>query len=128
MEPAGGFCWLDLAATDAARARAFYAEVFGWSSGVQPANGGRFVRLQANGRDVGSLYQLREAQLAQGTPSHWTPYVGVDDVERVAERAGASGGAVLVRPFEVDGVARIALIRDAVGALVGLWQDLPRHA
>lgn len=128
METAGGFCWVDLAATDAGRARAFYAEAFGWASVEQPANGGRFVRLQADGRDVGSLYALRPAQVAQGVPSHWTPYIRVDDAERAAARACAAGGAVIVQPFVVDGVARIALIHDAVGALVGLWQDLPRHA
>jgi predicted enzyme related to lactoylglutathione lyase len=30
----------------------------------------------------------------------------------------------VVAPFDVPGTARIALIQDAVGALVGLWQPI----
>lgn len=122
---AGGFCWLDLAATDAAAARRFYAEVFGWSAHDQAANGGIFTRLRAAGADVGSLYQLGPAQRDAGTPSHWTPYVAVEAIDAAAQRVEAAGGRVVVAPFEVDGVARIALVQDAVGALLGLWQALP---
>ena len=43
--PAGEFCWVDLAATDAARATDFYGNLFGWGASPQRANGGTFVRL-----------------------------------------------------------------------------------
>jgi predicted enzyme related to lactoylglutathione lyase len=36
----------------------------------------------------------------------------------------ALGGEAVVLPFVVSGVARIALILDSVGALVGLWQPI----
>ncbi len=35
---------------------------------------------------------------------------------------------VIVRPFVVSGVARIALIVDSVGAHVGLWESIERSA
>lgn len=60
---AGQFCWLDLAATDAEKAKAFYGNLFGWTSYEQPANGGSFTRLRLWGQDVGSLYQLKSALL-----------------------------------------------------------------
>jgi predicted enzyme related to lactoylglutathione lyase len=120
----GQFCWIDLAATDAARAQAFYGQVFGWECREQAANGGSFTRLQLSGQDVGSLYQLTRAHLEGGVPSHWTPYVRVDDVDAAARRAADAGGNTLVRPFVVSGVARIALISDSVGAHLGLWQPL----
>lgn len=82
----GQFCWLDLAATDAEKAKTFYENLFGWSSYEQPANGGSFTRLRLWGHDVGSLYQLRGALLKHGIPSHWTPYVRVDDVENAVQR------------------------------------------
>jgi len=125
---AGGFCWVDLAARDATVARRFYAEVFGWSAHDQAANGGIFTRLRAGGADVGSLYQLGAAQREAGAPSHWTPYVAVDAIDAAARRVEAAGGRVVVAPFEVDGVARIALVQDAVGALLGLWQALDAGA
>jgi predicted enzyme related to lactoylglutathione lyase len=122
-ETVGRFCWLDLAATDADRASVFYREMFGWTSDDQLANGGVFTRLLLSGNDVGSLYQMKREHIDQGARSHWTPYVRVRDVNSAASRAATAGGTLLVRPFTVSGVATIALIRDTVGATLGLWQQ-----
>ena len=126
--PPGEFCWLDLAATDAGDAARFYERLFGWRVDEQVANGGHFSRLRSAGRDVGSLYQLGRASLALGARAHWTPYVRVLDADEAARRASDLGGTVLVQPFDVDGVARIALIADAVGAQLGLWQTIDGDA
>jgi len=120
----GRFCWVDLAATDAARATDFYAQVFGWAPCEQLANGGSFTRMRLSGQDVGSIYQLKRAHRDQGVPSHWTPYIRVDDVDHVARRVVSRGGKVIVRPFVVSGIAQIALILDSVGAQVGLWEPV----
>jgi predicted enzyme related to lactoylglutathione lyase len=128
----GTFCWLDLAASNAAVAKQFYAQAFGWTFVDQHANGGLFTRCCIGGQDFGSLYQLRLAQLDRGVPSHWTAYICVQDVDSTVSKIGTLSGRLVVAPFDVDGTARIALIEDAVGALVGLWQPLPprqhRHA
>lgn len=124
--PPGSFCWLDLAASDARAAMDFYAAAFGWTFATVQANGGSFTRCIAGDADVGSLYPLPRAQLEHGVPSHWTPYVRVDDIDALCSRVAALGGQVRVRPFDVDRTARIALIEDAVGALLGLWQPLRR--
>jgi uncharacterized protein len=120
--PAGQFCWVDLAATDASRAIGFYEELFGWSARLQLANGGSFTRLVHRGRDVGSVYQLRESLREAGVASHWTPYVRVEDVGNASRRATALGGSVVVEPFAVEEMARIALVVDPVGAAFGLWE------
>jgi uncharacterized protein len=125
---AGHFCWFDLAATDAESAKSFYSELFGWTSHEQAANGGSFTRLQLSNEDIGSVYQLKKALLDTGMPSHWTPYVRVDDVEEATRRAEALGGTVIVHPFVVSGVAQIALILDSVGAVVGLWEPINLEA
>ena len=118
----GTFCWLDLAASDAVRARTFYAQAFGWTFHEQHANGGHFTRCRCGGQDLGSLYQLRQAQLERGVPSHWTPYILVESAAAAACRVAKWGGRLVVAPFDVPGTARIALIEDTVGALVGLWE------
>ena len=120
--PAGRFCWVDLAAADAARAAEFYTGLFGWSVRSQAANGGTFVRLAHAGRDIGSLYQMRQAERDAGIASRWTPYVQVDDVAAASRRAAMLGASIAVEPFSVEGVARIALIVDPVGAELGLWE------
>lgn len=123
--PLNGFCWLDLAARDMAPATTFYAQAFGWRFETQRANDGSFTRCRAGTREVGSLYPLRRAQLERGVSSHWTPYIRVGDVDALAARIAPPGGRVRVAPFDVEGIARIALIEDAVGAALGLWQSLP---
>jgi uncharacterized protein len=111
-EPAvGRFCWLDLAASDATEAKAFYRQ---WRHLHAP------VLARSRCR---SLYQM-ETKLARKVSSHCTPYVRVEDVQLAAQRAREFGGRVLVRPFVVAGVARIALIMDSVGAQVGLWEPI----
>ncbi len=120
----GRFCWVDRAATDAGSAKTFYEKLFGWTSHEQPANGGSFTRLRLSNQDIGSIYQLRDALLEHGIPSHWTPYVRVTDVNDTVRRAVSLGGTVIAHPFVVSGIARIALILDSVGALIGLWEPI----
>jgi predicted enzyme related to lactoylglutathione lyase len=121
---AGRFCWVDLAATDADSAKVFYEHLFGWTPFEHSVNGGGFTRLRLSDQEVGSIYQLKRVYLEQGVPSHWTPYIRVDDVNDAAARAVSFGGRVIVRPFAVSGIARIALILDSVGAQVGLWESI----
>ena len=121
---AGQFCWLDLAATDADSAKTFYRNLFGWSSYEQLANGGSFTRLRLSDHDVGSIYQLKDTLLDNGMTSHGTPYVRVNDIEHATGAVTQFGGTVVVDPFLGSGVARIALILDSVGAVVGLWEPI----
>jgi uncharacterized protein len=67
---------------------------------------------------------LQQIDRDNGVPSHWTPYVRVGDVEDTARRAGAAGGTVIVPPFAVSSLARIALIQDPGGATLGLWEPI----
>lgn len=124
----GRLCWLDLAASDAGRARSFYGELFGWVAQERRALGGVFTCLSHDGASIGSLYQLSREHRARGVPSHWTPYVRVDNVDATTRRAAALGGQTIVPPFEFPGIARVALMADSVGALFGLWQSAARES
>jgi uncharacterized protein len=116
------FCWVDLAAADPRGAADFYRGMFGWQTRRKPANGGAFHYFMADGEAVASLYQLDSQQIAGAVPSHWTPYIAVANVDESAANAAALGGRVVVKPFNVDGIARVSLITDSGGALVGLWE------
>ncbi|TFH87574.1 VOC family protein [Billgrantia azerbaijanica] len=121
----GHVCWIDLAARDAERAADFYRDLFDWRVDHERLGGGTLRRLSRDGVDVGSLYQLGARPLMAGAPSHWTPYVAVADLAAACQRAGELGGRVLVRAFEVPGVARVGLVLDPVGAMIGLWESPP---
>jgi hypothetical protein len=94
----------------------------GWRYQEQAANGGVYTRVDADGVAVGSMYQLSQAHRELGMPSHWMPYVRVERIEAAVERAEALGGTVLVRPFAVADLTRVAVIADPVGACLGLWE------
>lgn len=126
----GTFVWQDLASDDVDRAAAFYAAMFGWQCRTAQANGGVFHRLSLEGRDIASLYRIGEAARMRGMRPHWTSYISVPSVDEAAARAEANGGAVLVQPLDIGApgalrLARIALIGDPDGAVLGLWESSP---
>ena len=120
---AGRFCWVDLAATDANAAQRFYERLFDWTTETRRVRQGTFSVFALGTQNVASFYQLGEGHLSAGVPSHWTPYIRVSDVRESAMRANALGATVIVEPFDLAGMSRIALIQDPVGAIFGLWQQ-----
>ena len=70
------------------------------------------------------MYSLSQRERQHGVPSHWTPYVSVENLTDATRRVKAAGGEVLVQPFEVQGIARIALVTDSLGCIMGLWESL----
>jgi uncharacterized protein len=118
----GAFCWVDLAATDVDRARGFYGRLFGWSSRRNSSDPGSFTCARISGESVASIYQLSRSGITREMPSHWTPYIRVDDIDTMIGRVTRMGGQVIVGPANISDAARAALIFDPVGAYVGLWQ------
>jgi uncharacterized protein len=126
FEP-GGLCWIDLATSDTAAVAAFYAALLGWSTTERHAGRGRFNTFARNGTALASFYQLTREQIEGGVPSHWMPYVAVPSTDAAAAKACALGGQLIVPPQDVADIARICLIADPTGAMMGLWEaDRPR--
>ena len=114
----GTFCWADLATTDAAAAKEFYGELFGWEGHDVPAGeAGTYTLLRLDGKDVCALYERSD-----GTPPAWLSYVSVEEVHASSARAGDLGAAVVQEPFDVMDAGRMALLRDPTGAILALWQ------
>jgi hypothetical protein len=55
------------------------------------------------------------AFLPEGTPSHWSVYFEVDDIDATAERAVALGGSVVTAPQDTPH-GRLATLTDTAGA------------
>jgi hypothetical protein len=49
-------------------------------------------------------------------PPMWGVYVTVADVDETIRQAEKLGGAVVMPPMDVDGVGRMAVLRDPQGA------------
>ena len=115
----GTFCWVDLATTDPAGAKAFYGELFGWEAEDIPAGeAGIYTMLRLDGDEVCALYKMEAERREMGVLPHWLSYVSVEDADVTAAKARELGGTVLGDPFDVLGVGRMAIIQDPTGAVL----------
>lgn len=119
----GSFCWFECGTRDAAAARSFYTQLFGWGAVEVPMPGmeGSYTLLQIDGEDIAGLYELSGPQF-EGVPPHWTNYVTVADAGASAARAEDLGGKILQPPMEVPGVGRMAVLADGQGASFAVFQ------
>ncbi|MBX3228875.1 MAG: VOC family protein [Labilithrix sp.] len=118
----GTFSWIELATKDAAQAKKFYGELFGWSFEDMPA-GPDLIYSMCNigGKHVGALYQMG-AEMAKEVPPHWDSYVTVNDVDATTKKVAPAGGKVVKEPFDVLDVGRMSVVQDPTGATLCLWQ------
>ncbi|MCA9035174.1 MAG: VOC family protein [Planctomycetaceae bacterium] len=104
-------CWNELISRDAAAARQFYGELFGWT--FEPFQGDidveYFTIRCSTGEQMGGIMQMSSEW--RETPSHWSVYFRVDAVDSVTAAVQRSGGAVVVPPFDTP-VGRIAILAD----------------
>lgn len=119
----GTFCWVDLATTDPAGAKAFYRALFGWTAEDMPAGDDNiYTMLNLDGDNVAALYEMDAEQRRQGVPPHWLNYVSVDDADATAAKARELGGTVHGEAFDVLQAGRMAVIQDPTGATLVAWQ------
>ncbi len=98
----GTFCWVDLATTDPAGAKAFYGELFGWEVEDMPAGeGATYTMARLDGDYVCGLYEMDAAQREQGVAPHWFSYVSVESADAAVSRARELGGTVYGEAFDV---------------------------
>src|SRR5512132_540753 len=99
----GTFCWVGLATSDVAAAKAFYTSLFGWQEEDLDAGvAGVYTVLRRSGKAVAIVYRQQPEARAAGAPPHWTSYISVEDADATAARAAQLGGAAVLRePFDV---------------------------
>jgi predicted enzyme related to lactoylglutathione lyase len=119
----GTFCWPELATTDQNGAKKFYSALFGWTpKDTDMGNGEFYTIFTLNGRDVAATYTMRSEQRSQGIPPNWMSYVATDDTDQTAKRVKELGGQVLMEPFDVYDMGRMAIFQDPTGAVFSAWQ------
>ena len=113
----GQFGWNELVTTDVAAAKKFYTRLLGWKT--QPFGKGSAYALFKNGKGmVGGLMKIPQPDC----PAQWVGYVLVDNVDATAKKAVKLGGKVVMGPFDVPDVGRIAVLVDPQGATIGIFK------
>jgi uncharacterized protein len=119
----GRWLWNELHTTDPAKAVAFYQKVFGYETrAMDMGPAGTYHILSASGQDRAGV----TAHMKPGTPSHWLPYVEVDDADAAVARARRSGGTVLGEPSDIPGIGRFAIIQDPTGGVLAVMKSAPQ--
>jgi predicted enzyme related to lactoylglutathione lyase len=120
----GRFVWHELTTQNPEASRAFYAELFGWKFDTHDPD---YVHITAAGEAVGGMLKAP----APFIPTHWLPYISVDDVDASLQKASAAGCELVAGPMEVD-PGRFVILRDPQGAMFTLWRarkgDMPEVA
>jgi uncharacterized protein len=115
----GVFSWTDLATTDVDAAKAFYSDLFGWSTEDNPLpGGGSYTMASIDGRSVAGLSAVQQ----EGQPPAWNAYVTVENADASAAKAAELGGTVVAQPFDVMEAGRMAVIADPTGGIFCVWQ------
>ena len=126
MPANGSFCWNELSTTDDAAAMKFYTELLGWEikAGTATACEGSeappmvYNEIVVDGKHVGGIYKMGPE--FGGAPSHWMPYVAVEDVDAKATQVVELGGKVCVPPTDIPNTGRFCVVNDPTGATISL--------
>lgn len=111
----GQVVWHELRTTDVARARSFYAALFGWVVRPVWAHPDDRAVLHLAGTAVAAVGPLERSD---GDSSHWVPFVAVPDVEECCFRAPELRGAVYHQSSaERYGIGPAAVLEDPQGAI-----------
>jgi uncharacterized protein len=120
---ANPFCHVELASTDAAKAKTFYTSLFDWKTNDMDMGGGMVYTTFRPTDDSPGGGMMQHP--VPGAPSSWLPYVLVDDVNAANKKVVSLGGKVMKDTQEVPNMGWFSIILDPTGAALGLWQTNP---
>jgi predicted enzyme related to lactoylglutathione lyase len=116
--PVGAPCWIDLFTSNPDKSRAFYGELFGWTSESAEEFGG-YINFSKDGTMVAGAMGNDGSS---GQPDAWSVYLASDDAKATVDAAVANGSQVIVDAMDVGDLGTMAVVTDAGGAAIGIWK------
>lgn len=110
-------CWVDLATSDPAAARDFYAGLMGWEYQIGAPETGNYAVATSDGKSVAGVGGMQTDQ-----PPAWTTYLASAGAAASCDNAVRAGGTLIVPAMDVMGLGRMAIVQDPTSATFGLWQ------
>ena len=115
MTAIGNAGWIGHSGPDQAKAKAFYADVLGWTIQDMPMqSGGSYSAAVVGETAIGGFSPMPEED------GSWTVYFTVADVDAAVSKAEAAGATVLAPAMDMPGVGRMATLTDPQGARFAL--------
>jgi predicted enzyme related to lactoylglutathione lyase len=122
----GKIVWRDLLTSDPAASQRFYGELFGWEfESIGEASNLRsdsaYTLIRHNGKLIGGMVDTL-ALNGRNDISQWVVLMAVEDLDARVSIVTGSGGEIIAPPTDLQDRGRLALVRDAEGALLGLLE------
>ncbi|MFF3013080.1 VOC family protein [Streptomyces sp. NPDC057939] len=115
----GAPCWVDAMFTDVEGAKAFYADVLGWTFGESSSEYGNYTQAYSDGKAVAAVVPPMPGADA---PSQWCLYFASPDAAATAEKIRAAGGELVMEPMQVGTFGTMLIAKEPSGAVFGVWQ------
>ena len=112
----GSLCWTELMTGDAAKAKAFYTGLFGWTA-EEKSMGPGFAYTTFSNRGAPAAGMMQLTQEMAHIPPNWGVYFAVADTDATVAKATSLGGKTITPATEVPGVGRFAILQDPQGAV-----------
>jgi hypothetical protein len=110
----------EIPADDLPRAKAFYAELFGWDID-QPPGFEDYEAFRTGQDEIGGAIGLR----GKTAPQQPRVYLTVDSLDEALATVERLGGSIVVAKTPVSDMGWYAAINDSEGNEIGLWESLP---
>jgi predicted enzyme related to lactoylglutathione lyase len=114
VDEPGAMTWHEVYTRDLAKAREFYARVFGLEAKRLDSPSMEYWSLHKGPKTVGGVMQMTAA-MPKEMPSHWNTYFAVADADASAKKVIALGGKVMAPPFDTP-YGRMSAVFDPFGA------------
>ncbi len=114
----GSVSWNELMTPDAAKAKAFYTALIGWTAKGQDMGGFEYTMFSQPGaaESIGGMMEVSGPGWESPPPPHWMSYVTVTDTDATVAKAKALGGEVIHGPDDIPNIGRFAILKDPTGA------------
>jgi uncharacterized protein len=117
--------WTILLSRDVRAAMDFYRLAAGWRFEPLPETPYPcWVAYETGGQSVAIFVDASDSDFPDATEL-WLPYFRFDDLDGCVLEAERLGATVLRAPFEIQGLGKVALLRQPGGSIVGWRSPLP---
>src|ERR1051325_5010674 len=113
--------WFEIPADKPERANAFYSELFGWKINPFPGSDD-YWHIDTGGADASPDGAMKRRKHSQEPVVN---YVGVDSVDRFAEKIAKLGGKICMGKTAVPQMGYFAVCQDTEGNAFGIWERDP---
>jgi uncharacterized protein len=122
----GKIIWRDLLTHDPEGSQRFYEGLFGWEfervgSAAGLGSDSTYTLIRHNGKLIGGMIDTI-ALNNRNDISQWVVSMSVEDIDAGVAKITAAGGKVMTPPTDLQRRGRLAVVRDAEGAMLGLLQ------